>query len=853
MAVCGVAGGIMLHLSIGQINTAVLNYFRESITSVAGQASLFVSAGVNGFDEKSVTEKVEKVPGVKFAVPIIEARTYVVADRKTTETLLIWGVDLLKEKNVRSYRATGGGGESADVIEDPLEFFNQADSLIIPKVMAKRLNLKVESKLKLSTASGSKEFVIRGLLDDSSFSKAFGGTIGIMDISAAQYTFGKENKLDRLDIVVAPDASIDEVAQRLNQVLGPGFTVERPSSRAERTEKLIASYQYMLSFLGSLALIVGLILIYAMVSRFVAERRQELGTYRALGATRTQIMSGCLILGVVQGLLGGALGAALATPFANQLLHGVADSISGQFLLTVSIDQVPFSAGIFPRALLEGALVAAIAAFYPAWRASRVLPLEAMRKDTGESGLGPGGVKLFTPRLLVGLAMTALGAAFLVVNEGRYPAAIDLSFQFLLIVGAVLTVSSLNAWTAQWAAKALGWGVGRLPRLGFENIVRSPSQAAQNAAVVSVGLMILCIFQGAAGSFKESVKAWAGRPVYWELGVVSAGDIASYSVQPLKAEVGELIKKIPGVEKPAGGKIFGARMILTQADGREIRLEAYDDPGVQSIRETLFLSEDSDIGARVTEMFTSEEVLFLASTGFLRHSKKSVGDTVDVPAAGGFVTGKIIGTVNDFTVPGGSLYMDRAKYEKIWKDDLVTVFGVKAAAGHDVDQVRRDIDSKLARDKDLVVIKSAENKELIGAELDRSLAFLDTLLFAVLAVVMISLINTFLISVLERRREIGMLRAVGTSRLQLSSILIFEYVGLGLICGAFTFALGIPIAYILVRHSLSNLLGWTLMFHFPVAGMVKIAVGSIAVSVAAGLIPIWHAARIRITEALRHE
>jgi putative ABC transport system permease protein len=335
--------------------------------------------------------------------------------------------------------------------------------------------------------------------------------------------------------------------------------------------------------------------------------------------------------------------------------------------------------------------------------------------------------------------------------------------------------------------------------------------------------------------------------------VFSAGDFMSFRVQPLRAEVGAEILKIPGVERPPSGQLAAARMTKMQVDGREVLLEAYDDPVAPGVRKMLFQSEDAEIGKKVAELFESPALVLLASDGFLRQSKKKIGDHVKLPTPGGAVEGKIIGVVNDFSFAGGSLYLDRKKYQAIWKDGLVTVFGVKVLPGYDLEEVRRAIDGKLGRSRDLLVMKNTEMQGRMSAELDRSLAFMDALQYGALLVILISLVNTFLVTILERRREIGMLRAVGMSRSQLAVSLLSECISQGLVCAALTLLVGVPITYLWVKFSLSNLLGWTLQFHFPWMGLVEIFGAGLLVSALAALIPIIHATRIQITEALRYE
>jgi putative ABC transport system permease protein len=339
----------------------------------------------------------------------------------------------------------------------------------------------------------------------------------------------------------------------------------------------------------------------------------------------------------------------------------------------------------------------------------------------------------------------------------------------------------------------------------------------------------------------------------WDLGIVSAGDFATIHARPLNASIGDEILSVPGVERPANGHTLGMRSSRIEMEGREVEITSFDDPGDQRMRDILFQSDDEHIGLRVSEMFTRPELLVLASDAFVRQSHLRIGDKVKIPLNDGFVEAKLIGQVNDFTIAGGSIYMDRKKYQALWNDPLITAFAVKVKQGFDIDEVRRAIDGKLAQKRDLLVIKSAEVKQQLGVELERGVSFMSASKYAIMAVVLIGLVNTFLISILERKREIGMLRAVGTSRGQLIVTLLSETIGQGLICAVFTLLLGIPIVKLWIQYPFSDILGWNLKFQFPLQGLVEILFAGSVVAAMAALIPIFYATQAQITEALRYE
>jgi len=365
----GVAFGIALYVSISIINRSTRDSFKENVEAVSGKAKITVSAGPTGFEEVKL-EDVRTVPGVQHAVPMIEARGFFQDAKLEGESIYIIGVDLLQESAIRTYKTT-----DQTIIEDPLIFLNQPDSIVITKKFAESKNLGIDSKIDLATAEGKKSFTVRGLLEPEGAAKAYGGSLAVMDIDGARFSFGKNGKIDRIDIVTEPGLAVEPIILALQSKLGPSFSVERPETQSESAEKMIASYQMMITFFGSLALLVGLFLVFNSVSISVAERRREIGILRAMGASRKSILLVFVIESAFMGMLGAAIGAFLGRFLADGMVNQVVNSLAAQFHTDIRASDLRLTLPQFFNTLLLGTLTSAIAAFLPALRASRISPL----------------------------------------------------------------------------------------------------------------------------------------------------------------------------------------------------------------------------------------------------------------------------------------------------------------------------------------------------------------------------------------------------------------------------------------------------------------------------------------------
>ena len=222
----------------------------------------------------------QTAPEVEVAVPVIEATV----DTKIPGqgSILILGVDLTGDRTLRDYEL-----QDADdaIIDDPLVFLAQPDSLMVTKEFAERYRLQVNSKIPLVTINGEKEFTVRGIMSSKGMAQAFGGNLAVMDIYAAQHELGRGRRFDRIDFRAKDGVAVDRCQAAVKAALGPSFEVEPPSARGRHFEALLQSYSMAMSISSLFALIVGMFIIYNSFAIAVTQRRSDIGILRALGAT----------------------------------------------------------------------------------------------------------------------------------------------------------------------------------------------------------------------------------------------------------------------------------------------------------------------------------------------------------------------------------------------------------------------------------------------------------------------------------------------------------------------------------------------------------------------------------------
>jgi putative ABC transport system permease protein len=310
LTLAGIVLGVAVFVGIHTANQSVVYAFHQTVDRIAGSAQLQISSGETGFGE-DVLERVQALPEVRVAAPVIEAVVNVGLPGQGN--LVILGVDMTGDRSLRDYDIERG---EQGIVDDPLIFLAQTDSLIVTDTFAKQSGLSINSKIPMSTMAGERRFTVRGIMKQGGLTSAFGGNLAVMDVYAAQQMFGRGRRFDRIDLAVRDGSRIEDVQQKLRALLGPGFQVEPPSARGQQFDSMSRVYSLTADITSAFALFIGMFIIYNTFQIAVAQRRVEVGILRALGATRGQIraifLGESVVAGVVGSLLGVLLGIAIA-------------------------------------------------------------------------------------------------------------------------------------------------------------------------------------------------------------------------------------------------------------------------------------------------------------------------------------------------------------------------------------------------------------------------------------------------------------------------------------------------------------------------------------------------------------
>jgi putative ABC transport system permease protein len=830
LTVGGIVLGVAVFVGMHVANQSVLFAFNQTVDRIAGRTELQVTAGETGFDEGTL-ERVQSAPTVRVAVPVIEA----VVDTGIAGVghLLVLAVDMTGDRSLRDYALEA---EEESVVDDPLIFLAQPDSLIVTTELARKGDLTVNSKLRLGTALGERQFTVRGLMKSSGLSSAFGGNLAVMDVYAAQKMFGRGRTFDRIDIGIQPGSSIAEAQQELRSLLGPGFQVDPPSSRGQQFEAMTAAYSMMVNISSLLALFIGMFIIYNSFAIAVTERRSEIGVLRALGATKRQIRTLFLVEGAVTGLIGGMGGVLFGILIANGIAASISDLIGDIYGVVQQAEEITTRPSLLLLALTIGVITSIVAAFIPARQAARVDPVQALQKgkyqvlSAGES----------RARVLIAAVLGAISLICLTAGDSRV--LFYLGYVLVILV-ALLLGPLLSLGLARLLRPLLKWMRPVEGALAADTLIQAPRRTSASVAALMLSLALVVAFGGIARASYSSIIDWVEGALNPDLFVTPSQDIVIRTLRFPRAMQKELEAE-PGVERVQ--PVRNARVMFR---GTPVMIVATD---VASVAEKV--KRDAVEGdERTMYRETAAGRGLIVSDNLAQLQRLRVGNLLEIPAPHGTISLPIVGVIVDYSDQQGSILMDEAVFQRYWRDDSVNAFRVYLHAGIAVPDVKQRILSRYAGVRQVFVLTNAELKAYIVRITDQWFGLTTVQIAVAVLVAILGIVNTLTVSITDRRRELGVLRAVGGLGGQIRRTIWMEALSIGTLGLVLGFALGAINLYYILQIVHRDIAGMRLGYEFPFQVTLALVPTILAAAFLAAIWPARTAVRGSLVEALEYE
>jgi putative ABC transport system permease protein len=649
-----------------------------------------------------------------------------------------------------------------------------------------------------------------------------GATLTAFDTTTAQAVLLKPGQLSQITVAADAGVSQSELANRVKKAVGRSADVVTGDELNQQTSNGIKSglgfFNTILTVFGGIALIVGLFVIANTFAMLIGQRARELALLRAVGASRGQVVRSVLAEGFAVGLVGSVIGLGLGISLAVGL-----KALLGSIGFDIPASGVVVQARTVIAALALGIIVTTLAALLPSIRASRVPPVAAM----SETFTLP--TRSLRTRGIIGLAFLVAGLAVLfggASGDGTKAAEIVGLGAVLGLVAVVILAPLAAKPLVNVIAAPIRWLFGPVGKLASENASRNPRRTAATASAIMIGLALVTAVGVLASSIKASVKT-----------LVSEGTGATYLLlgtgsQPLPGTLTTDLTGQPGIAQASGLAIVSLRI-----NGSKVAAEATTPAALTA---NILLT-------RLAGELTLSPATILISQKVADEKHWKVGTRLPISFSEGGATSLRVAGVYKENQLAGSYLIDRRIAARYVTNLVDIVVLVQATPQADVQKVRATIQNVL---KQYPGIDVKSRGEYIQSAQD-NIAQLTNLIYGLLGlsvlIAFFGIINTLALSVIERTREIGLLRAVGMTRRQVAGMILLESVVIAL----FGAVLGVAVG---------SLFGWAILppladqglsdFSYPfVTVVIFLLLGAIA-GIAAGVLPGRRAAKLNVLRAI---
>ncbi len=829
LSALGIALGVGVFVSIQIAIYTAIESFNATVDHVTGKANFQIVSSGSGFPEE-VYLQVKKVPGVKAATPIIQFIPKI--DDPIGEPLYLLGIDVFSDQQFRDY-------QFQETEEEDLNFLRDPKAIAITEKLAHRHGLKKGDRLTLIAGSRKIDLTITNLLKMEGPAKSLEGNFGLMDIASAQEALERVGSIDRIDLIIEESISYDLVQKEIKRVIPSGVQIRRSDTRSGQIEKMVSAFHLNLTALSLISLIVGMFLIHNAISISVIQRRREVGILRSIGISQSQVL--CLFMGeaALIGCLGSLIGIGMGLLLAKGMLYSVSRTITALYLLVKAEDLV-----IPPLLLLigfgMGLLVSMLSSIGPAMEASKISPREALFLGTLETKVKRS-LKHFNA---VGIGLLILSFLFALQKPIHQKPVFGFLAALLILMGTSFMIPTIISLLNRLLSPFLRLFFGIEGRLAGRYLHDSMVRTGIMIAALMTALSMLISISIMIMSFRKTVDLWVEQSLNGDAFIFPGSySITGYSAL-LPLEVSRALPSLPGVKA-----VDSFRAIETEYQGQPALIAAVDGQVFLSMKVIRFTRGDP---RAILRQFAAGQSILVTESFSLRH-RVETGDQIQLRTPRGEKEFLISGVFYDYSTDWGMVLMEKRLFQWLWNDERIHSAGIYLNQGVSLEAFKSFFREKYSKPYRLFLVSHRELRDEILKIFDQTFAITYSLELIAIMVAILGIINSLNGFIIERQRDIGILRAVGGFRRQIEKTVLIEagMIGLfslilGLLCG---FLLSLLLIYVINRQSF----GWTIQFSLPLWSLMEFGLVILAASIGAGWIPARRAARMRAVESLRME
>lgn len=808
--------GVAMIVAVNGLIPAMMTSFRQNMLAAAGKVDLSITSEIRGGFGVEVLETVRQTPGIAHASGSLRRNLLLPSDSPVNAVTIVGLDDAAQE--VRAYNVTAG------------RFLQPGDGnvLLIGENLARQMGMGVGDIFTLPSTAGTTDFEIVGVLAG----RVMPGVEEVfMPLAAAQSLFSQPGEINTVEALFTPDADRAAVEADVQARLGEGYTL----GALEPGSELLTSIQVgkiALSVFGLLALMMAGFVIFNTFRAVVAERRRDLGMLRAVGASRKAIVGLILAEGVLQGAIGVVAGLLLGYALMVGIVLLLNPIMEGYMRFRLGVPSPPLGYMVAAAALGMGMTV--LSGLWPALSASRVTPLEALRPAVGEVYQ-----RVARRRAIVGAVLIALALVGLLSGQVG-PALLGTA---LLLGGMVLVAPALIRPLARAFGRPLALAFACEGRIAQGNMARQPGRAAVTASALMIGLALVVAATGMASSIVDGFMGIVDKNLGADFIFMPPSLLMSGGNVGAGPELAERIRGTPGI-----AIVTTLRMGTSEANGAALQVIGIDPVTFPQVSGLDFSAGDE---AEAYAALGAGRAIIINGV-FALQSRVRVGDVLTLRTAEGEQDYRVVGIGMDFmNAKLATGYISQANLAADFHQTTDLLLMANKTPEADLATVHNALETVI---RDYPIFTLFDSAQWRASQRNMIAGAMNSLYVVVVALALpslVALVNTLVINVIERTREIGLLRAVGGTRRQIRRMILAESLLLAATGTAFGILAGLWLGRVLVGAL--QVAGFTLPYYFPFGGILfTIAVG-LLFGVLASLIPARQAARLDVVRALQYE
>ena len=837
LAVLGVAVGIAVFVAVDLANDSAKQSFRNSAVSIFGDTEFQLMGSTSGISENvysDVVKSAELQPLLNIIRPIIDKQITLTDSNGVEDKYRLLGINVINE-NVLS----GNNKYGIDFLNSSQTSFNffAENQVFVSSILASKKQLSIADEF-LVEDTNNKISIVGFFQGDNSLQRELMQNVIITDISVAQNITNSNGILTRIDISSVYDQNEKIALDKWFSLLPSGVQLIPSYTYSEARKSITKSFDTNLLALSLLALLVGLYLIYNMMTFSIHRRKNLFGTLRAIGVTKNEIFFLVLVEGLLIGLIGAIFGIMLGILLAYFLLGLISSTINYQFFSS-SPNSIALDITIIYQALILGISGSIVSVLIPAWSASRIQPRELIDIYGKYSTYNNYHMVLF----FLGLLLCSIG--YLITLAPITNLIIGFIAMFLVIVGLSLTVPTTTQIVLLIISSILE-KIGRptIVTLSVETIKNSLNTIAICIAALSVSIAMTigigCMIQ----SFRATVEEWLNQSLVADIYI--APPTLSFG-QDLKGIDDEFIKYVSDIPEIEYISQLGSFEIFK--DGYLLNLIVVD--SAEKIFDEVIQLKEGEKKDIWNDFVQTDSILISEPLAFQKNIQ--INDTFDILTDTGLKSFTVRGIYYDYSSTSGIAMVSKQVYDNYWNNSKVTSLALYLNDSQNSEVVFNKLLDRFDTDWDLQIISS---KKLNNASMEIfSKTFVITVVLRSISLIVafIGILGAISAIILSRAREFSILKSIGFTNNQLRTIIGNQTFIIGVISGLISIPLGIIITNLLIQIINKQSFGWSIPMQLLPSVFVEGIMVAILSSVLASIYPSIKISRNNIRKALMGE